>query len=232
MINWLTIAVIIILLLELLIGWKKGLIRMVFSFAISIVTFVIILVTGPYVEQYIKENTSIYEKMEASISVFVQENLQQNISEMTQTQEESVVTQLPLPEFIQNMLTKDNTVEQYTANQVNGLSDSISHGLTDIAFRVLIYVAMFIIISIVLRIGLLILDSITKLPGIHLVNAIGGAVFGLVNALIFIWILCMIVTALASTEFGINTLGMIKESPFLSFIYNNNLLLQLIAALL
>ena len=226
MINWLTIAVIIILLLELLIGWKKGLIRMVFSFAISIVTFVIILVTGPYVEQY------IYEKMEASISVFVQENLQQNISEMTQTQEESVVAQLPLPEFIQNMLTKDNTVEQYTANQVNGLSDSISHGLTDIAFRVLIYVAMFIVISIVLRIGLLILDSITKLPGIHLVNAIGGAVFGLVNALIFIWILCMIVTALASTEFGINTLGMIKESPFLSFIYNNNLLLQLIAALL
>ena len=91
---------------------------------------------------------------------------------------------------------------------------------------------MFIVISIVLRIGLLILDSITKLPGIHLVNAIGGAVFGLVNALIFIWILCMIVTALASTEFGINTLGMIKESPFLSFIYNNNLLLQLIAALL
>ncbi len=232
MINWLTIAVIIILLLELLIGWKKGLIRMVFSFAISIVTFVIILVTGPYVEQYIKENTSIYEKMEASISVFVQENLQQNISEMTQTQEESVVAQLPLPEFIQNMLTKDNTVEQYTANQVNGLSYSISHGLTDIAFRVLIYVAMFIVISIVLRIGLLILDSITKLPGIHLVNAIGGAVFGLVNALIFIWILCMIVTALASTEFGINTLGMIKESPFLSFIYNNNLLLQLIAALL
>ena len=232
MINWLTIAVIIILLLELLIGWKKGLIRMVFSFAISIVTFVIILVTGPYVEQYIKENTSIYETMEASISVFVQENLQQNISEMTQTQEESVVTQLPLPEFIQNILTKDNTVEQYTANQVNGLPDPISHGLTDVAFRVLIYVAMFIVIPIVLRIGLLILDSITKLPGIHLVNAIGGAVFGLVNALIFIWILCMIVTALASTEFGINTLGMIKESPFLSFIYNNNLLLQLIAALL
>ena len=232
MINWLTIAVIIILLLELLIGWKKALMRMVFSFAISIVTFVIILVTGPYVEQYIKENTSIYETMEASISVFVQENLQQNISEMTQTQEESVVAQLPLPEFIQNILTKDNTVEQYTANQVNGLSDSISHGLTDIAFRVLIYVAMFIVISIVLRIGLFILDSITKLPGIHLVNAIGGAVFGLVNALIFIWILCMIVTALASTEFGINTLGMIKESPFLSFIYNNNLLLQLIAALL
>ncbi|CVI69251.1 Colicin V production protein [Clostridiales bacterium CHKCI001] len=231
MINWLTIAVIIILLLELLIGWKKGLVRMVFSFAISIVTFVIILVAGPYVEQYVKENTSIYETMQANISVFVQENLQQNVSEMTQTQEESI-TQLPLPEFIQDMLRKDNTVEQYATNQVNGLSDSISSALTDIAFRVLIYVAMFIIISIVLRIGLLILDSITKLPGIHLANAIGGAIFGLINALIFIWILCMIVTALASTEFGINALGMIKESPFLSFIYNNNLLLQLIAVLL
>ena len=80
MINWLTIAVIIILLLELLIGWKKGLIRMVFYFAICIMTFVIILVTGPYVEQYIKENISIYEKMEASLSVFVQENLLQIIS--------------------------------------------------------------------------------------------------------------------------------------------------------
>ena len=131
MINWLTIAVIIILLLELLIGWKKGLIRMVFSFAISIVTFVIILVTGPYVEQYIKENTSIYEKMEASISVFVQENLQQNISEMTQTQEESVVTQLPLPEFIQNMLTKDNTVEQYVTMLPKSITTAIGMGISE-----------------------------------------------------------------------------------------------------
>lgn len=232
MINWLTIAVIVILLLELLIGWKKGLVRMVFSFAISIVTLIIIFVAGPYVEQYVKENTSVYETMEANISVFVQENLQQNVSEMTQTQEESVITQLPLPEFIQDMLIKDNAVEQYATDQVSGLSESISHSLTDIVFRVLIYVAMFIVISIVLRIGLLILDSITKLPGIHLANAIGGAIFGLVNALIFIWILCMIVTALGSTEFGMNALRMIKESPFLSFIYNNNLLLQLIAAVL
>ena len=205
---------------------------MVFSFAISIVTFIIIWAAGPYVEQYIKENTTVYQTMETGISTFVQENLQQNVDEMTATQKDSVISELPLPEFIQDLLIKENPAGQYVETQVNGLSESISHSLTDIAFRVLIYVAMFLIISIVLRIGLLILDTVTKIPGIHFANAIGGAAFGLLNALIFIWILCMIVTALASTEFGIATLKMIKESPFLSFLYNNNLLLQVIASVL
>ncbi len=232
MINWLTIAVIIMLLVELLIEWKKGLVRMVFSFAISIITFIIVWMAGPYVEQYVKENTSIYQKMETGISAFVQENLQQNIDNMTQTQEQSAISELPVPEFIQNWLIKENPAGQYVETQVNGLTESISRSLTDIVFHVLIYAAMFLIISIVLRIGLLILDAVTKIPGIHFANAVGGAVFGLLNALIFIWILCMIVTALASTEFGINTLRLIKESPFLSFIYNNNLLLQFIAAML
>ncbi len=232
MINWLTIVVIAILLLELLIGWNKGLVRMVFSFAISIITLVIIWIGSPYVEEYVKENTHVYEKIEENVTAFVQTNLQQNVSEITKTQEESIIGELPLPTFIQNILIKNNAADQFVTTQTNGLAASISRSLTDIVFRILIYTAMFVVISLILRIGLLILDIVTKLPGIHLANAVGGAAFGFVNALIFIWILCMIVTVMASTQFGMNTLAMIKESPFLSFIYNNNLLLQFIVAVL
>ena len=50
----------------------------------------------------------------------------------------------------------------------------------------------------------------------------------MIQGLILLWVLCLVLTAFANAGWGIQAMGMVKESPVLSFIYNHNLLLHLI----
>ena len=70
------------------------------------------------------------------------------------------------------------------------------------------------------------MDLISKLPILHGMNALGGVACGLIHGLIILWILCIVITMFAWTEYGQWTLAQINESSLLSLLYNNNYLIS------
>ena len=76
---------------------------------------------------------------------------------------------------------------------------------------------------IILLIGLL-LNMVDKLPVIHQINHVAGAVVGLVKGGLLVWILCLALSLFSRIGWGADVMKAVMENPFLSFIYENNLL--------
>ena len=73
------------------------------------------------------------------------------------------------------------------------------------------------------------LDMLSRIPVVHGLNKAGGFVFGLLNGVVYLWIAFIIVTIFSTTSWGQYIFAQINDSVILSFIYNNNYLLVLLA---
>ncbi len=93
-------------------------------------------------------------------------------------------------------------------------------GLLTTDFRA--FIGIFIVTVIALFIISRFIPFFSKLPVIRTVDRFFGTLIGLLLGLLFIWVFFMIVSALAGTPFGMTTIGMIRENPFLLWLYENN----------
>lgn len=226
--NWLTVAVLLFLLAEVLIGWKRGFVKMALSLFAVVIALVITSAAGPYV----KEGLSTYTPWQTNIQESIRESFDGYLADQMETlgqdQENERLDQLPIPDILTNLLKENNNSAVYEKLGVDTLTDYVSSYLANMILTVIAYVITFIFVFILLKIVFHFLHLVTRIPGLKQLNSAAGVILALVQGLILLWILCLVLTAFANTDWGIQTMGMIKESSFLSLIYNHNLLLQLL----
>ena len=93
-------------------------------------------------------------------------------------------------------------------------------GLLTTDFRA--FIGIFIVTVIALFIISRFIPFFSKLPVIRTVDRFFGTLIGLLLGLLLIWLFFMIVAVFAATPFGTTVLGMIRENPFLLWLYQNN----------
>ena len=59
----------------------------------------------------------------------------------------------------------------------------------------------------------------------------GGALIGFAQAILIIWLLCMVVTIFSSTSWGQTVCKAIADNGVLSMIYDNNLIQNIVNSL-
>lgn len=223
--NWLTIAVIAVIVLATLAGAKRGLVKTVLSFASFFLSIVIMLFVRQPVADFVKEKTEIYTTIEDGIGNFVGEKVQALQSSKEQIADQ-VIESLNLPDILKENLEKSNDAAVYAQKGANNVAVYITGWLTDLAFQAVCSVISFLVVWILLRILTLLLSGIVQLPILHQIDCIAGAVGGLCIALILVWIGGIVVTAFATTDWGREALSMITQSSLLTFLYDNNFLLK------
>ena len=72
------------------------------------------------------------------------------------------------------------------------------------------------------------LDIVSRLPIIRGPNKALGAVMGGIKGIIFVWLFFFIVQLCSASELGKQFLLYINESVFLRFLYENNILMQIL----
>ena len=75
-------------------------------------------------------------------------------------------------------------------------------------------------------------DLVARLPIISGLNQIAGAVLGLCQALLFIWLASFVLTIFSTTPWARAAFAQIEASPFLTFLYQNNILAKLAISIL
>ncbi len=223
--NWLTIAVIAVIVLATLAGAKRGLVKTVLSFASFFLSIVIMLFVRQPVADFVKEKTEIYTTIEDGIGNFVGEKVQALQSSKDQIADQ-VIDSLNLPDILKENLEKSNDAAVYAQKGANNVAVYITGWLTDLAFQAVCSVISFLVVWILLRIITFLLSGIVQLPILHQIDCIAGAVGGLCIALILVWIGGIVVTAFATTDWGREALSMITQSSLLTFLYDNNFLLK------
>ncbi|WFR57591.1 CvpA family protein [Anaerocolumna sp. AGMB13025] len=222
--NWLVILVIIVLAGYAFNGHRRGFIRTVFTLFSTILSLILTMWVSPVISKELQKNDKIMN--------FVTEKVEKVITFTDEgnkiTDQVNFINKLPLPKIMKHTLIENNTKDVYQAMDVNNFKDYISESVA----RIIINAAVFLVIVLFITIGLALLcetlDIISKLPLINGLNKTAGLLAGLLHGIIVVWIGCIFLTLLSSTEWGKTIFELINKSEFLSTLYNNNLLLKFI----
>ncbi len=212
----LLIGVIIFLIAMIAYGYMRGLIKIVFSMVATIATIILAAVlTIPF--SGVLKNTGIGDGIEASVREIVEE---------AHIIDEESVMELDFPKAVLEPIAKG------TKDAQDAIQEYVIEELTDTIIKALTFLGLTLIIYIVIRIIIGVLDVFSKLPIINGINKWAGAVIGLVQGLLFIWIASLILTAFSDKEWAQEVFRQINDNGFLSFIYNNNMVIWLVTRLL
>lgn len=197
----LDIVLVVIFILMLLYGCKKGFIGIVAKLVSAILAFVLAYILANTVGQYVS-STDIGVKMQTNISNFVMQGLQSN-------------EQASELQILQNNLNITN-------------EQNISEKVGEYVFTGVGFVLVFIVARIVLWIGQKILESIFELPVLKTFNRLGGIIASGVLFILEVSIILSVIECLSTLAFMGKAVGLIESSVITRAIYEHNIFTTII----
>ncbi|MDD7218521.1 MAG: CvpA family protein [Blautia sp.] len=225
-ITWLGIVALVLLGLSCYAGYRRGLIRELVSMFCVILSIVIVWFINPYVNQFLRDNTGIYDTVQESCSKFVEGKSNESEKEDGEEQND-VIKNLNLPSLLTNGISENNTADVYSYLSADTFSEYLAHYLAEIVINGLSFLVSFILSTLLIRCITWAADLITRIPVIKGVNKIAGALFGLIKFVVIIWILFLILTVLCNTAIGQNGLKLIRQDQLLNYLYNKDILIRI-----
>ncbi len=224
----LMIIVGIILVLFTLIGCCKGLIKIAASLGVTIATIALVLFLSPYVSSALQKATPIEKHVQKYCENLLGEQAEQKEQELSREEQIEVIKQAQLPNILENVVLDNNNKEVYESLGVTAFRDYICKYMTKIITDILAFLITFILVTIVVRIVLYIAGILTDLPVLGGINRLAGGIVGLAFGLCIVWLFFAGITICYQTPTGMSLLKEIQESPFLNFLYEKNLIMELL----
>ena len=233
--NWVLIAVIVILAGYTLTGYTKGFLKIIYSLVSWIVILAFVMFATPYIQDYLKNNTDIYNKVVTYCEEAIREKAEQKVESengdtldaLTESEVYGLVSEMLPEELLENLQEQateitDGIIEDY------GLYNKTAVALADLFLQGISTLAAMIAGAIVSAMLSAVLGFIGKLPLIGFANSLLGLAAGAANGLLIIWIAFYLVAVLCTTEIGSNIIAQIYENEFLTYLYENNVVLSLL----
>ena len=221
-INRLLAVVVLLFAVFIFNGYRKGFLRIIISFAGTVVIIIAVAFISPKISRYVRENTDLYEHTrEKVINVFMEK--------ISSEDEEENMVSLDLPDIMMKDIIEKNASEMFQALLATVIRDYISGYLAGIIINAGSFVCAYITLSIALWILLKTSDVITKIPIVKGVNRLLGMTVGFCEAVIIVWIVFLVIIMFLGNDLGSVLLKDIKDSRILSFLFNNNYLFRFIA---
>lgn len=248
--NILLLVVLIILIGSMLWGYWRGFIRIVFSIAAMAFTIALVSWINPYITDFIKQNTTIYEDMAEQYARRIQNSAREKIGQQFEEtipegtknnleeslpgkieeslQDKDFLFEIQLPEiWKQQLLEKTGeTIDEFM--EENDACKQVGEYVADKVLRGISFLISFVIISLLLKLLVTILDVIAKLPLIKGMNRLLGGIAGGIQGFFLVWIFLFLVTLLCTSPVGQTALAYINESVFLTFLYQYNPIMYLL----
>ena len=223
--NFLLIAVLAIFAACIIQGYRKGFLRIVISLIGFVLIIAAVIVITPHVSDLLINKSGAYGAVKEKVAnVFADDNAKlDNTIPENQT---LTIESYQVPQLLKNALIQNNTVDVYKQLMVDLFEDYISGYLSRLILRSASFIVVFLALSIVLWLALKSADVIAKIPIIKGFNRFLGVVAGLVEALMITWIFFVVIVMFLGNETGGKLMEEIYKSSFLTFLFNENILMQ------
>ncbi len=220
------IIIIAIIIACVFFGYKKGLVGAAVNILGFIIALLIALILYAPISNFIINHTPIQPTLENAIKETVtpfvikdNENNEEIDSEKTDNSPK-VMT-----DYINGFIEKEKQkVEQTEIQIIDNVSKTVAANL--------IKIAVVIIVFIVAKVGLIFVKQlakiISKLPIIGGFNKIGGAIYGVLQSLLIVYILFAVLSVFAPTMENSGILEAVNSSKIGSAMYNNNIILKIV----
>lgn len=212
------LIIIAIVLLFIIVGYKKGLtgsLIKLLSFAIAVV---LALILYKPVANTIIQRTQIDENLEnAIITTFRSQENNQIKQEKKQSN---------MPETIVNNI--NTQIDEATAEAKNAIVENTAMKTTKTIINIGSGILIYIIVRFILFIISIFAKQITKLPIIKQMNKTGGIIYGILEGMVIVYILLSIISLLSVIWNDNIIIQAITKSTIGDMLYNNNIILKLL----
>ncbi len=228
--NYLLIGIIIFFGSMLGRGWQKGLLKSVLFCGTTIIALLISSYSYSFVAKGLREHTELNQTLVSSIenSLEIQVDKKTKIKRVDQVK---VIEEMNLPKGIKDALIENNNLDIYSALGVQNFYAYIANYISNMIVNGIAYFLSFVLSGILIRICFRVLDFITSIPIIREVDKVGGMLLGGIQGIVGIWIFFLIITMFGSTKFGEQMYTYINASPILTYLYDNNIILNVITSM-
>lgn len=209
----LDIIIIVLVIGAVILGNKKGFIKIASGLVTFLIAFVIAYIFANNVADYIRYDTGVGNKIEQSISTSISSALDKENKE-DKKEETSKLSEMfgdKINEIVES--NKDNT----------------SVVITNYAFTGIGFVATFVVVKLVLIVATIMLDGVFNLPVLKSFNKLGGIIASVILLLLKIWIVLAIIHFVSPMEFMQGIVKAIDSSVITSMLYDHNILVTLIS---
>ena len=204
--NWLLIIIVLLLALCVVNGYRKGFLRMMYSMVSWVIMFALVTWATPYINTFLRDNTSIYQ----TIAVYCTK------------------LGVKLPDSVMNNISEKTADLAGEALDASGIYAQVSVGMADFILNGISFFIAFAVGMIVLHFFSGILGIVSRIPIIRGINKYLGTVAGAIYGFVVVWIAFYVIALCSTSEVGGALISYIYESPFLTYIYENNLIVALI----
>ena len=219
------IIILVIMLICIFFGYKKGLIGVAVNILGFFIALIIALILYTPISNFIIHNTTIQPTLKEAISGMVTPYVISADENKEDTEEAENNSPKVMTDYINGFIEKEKQqVEQTEKDIINNVSETVANNLIKIAVGILV----FIVAKIALLFVKVLAKVISDLPIIGQFNKVGGAIYGVLQGLLIIYILFAILSVFAPTMENSVILESINSSIIGKMMYNNNIILKII----
>lgn len=221
----LDIIVIIILVVCVLLGMKKGIVLAVFDFFSFIISIILSKAVYPIISKVLLSSKGFNDTIRAAILSNVQ--IKEMVKLQTIKAQTDFINKLPLPKILLNSINENNNPQIYKILNVDSLQDYIVGFITNICANIIAITISFVVVFIAMKIISNTLNIVTKLPVIKTLNSFSGACMGFVEGVFVIWIFMIFITMFLSKDNG-SLVASLNNSFIAIYFYENNFLMDMV----
>jgi uncharacterized membrane protein required for colicin V production len=204
----------VIIILFLIIGYKKGLVFCLINLATFIVAIVLAFALCSPVAELVKNTTEIDENMKSFI-----------VSHMPGGEEIDLKANEQLPEPIRNAI--DDSVTSINEAKEKAI-DATATEITNNVLKAICFVAIFFLVKILMLVLKVVSRIFTKIPVIEQINTLGGMIVGALEGLILVYVIFGVISLISPMLTNTAIVDSINDSFFGKMMYNNNVVVKYI----
>lgn len=214
-----------------LIALSRGLIKTIYSIFSLIISAALAYILYPKISSIIFKHTNLYTSFVSKIVERLDLKMLAHNKVSPQDQID-MIGSLKVPNFIKTNLIENNNTEVYKVLKATRIEEYIGGTIATIVINTLVFLLVFILCILIVKIISYSLDIISKLPVLHQLNKAGGFIAGLVQGIILVWIACIGISIFISLRPNENLLALMENSLIIKIFYNQNFLGSILTGLM
>ena len=181
------------------VGYKKGLVKTVYGLLAFIIAAVLTALYHEAVAEYLMKFDFIQKMIE---------NINQSIA--------------------LNMTADLGAMPLWMKDAISVASMGVAEKIIQMIITVITVIVTFVGVKIILGFAVGIVDVIMKLPLLKTINSTGGMLFGVIQGVLIVLVICAVLTMFVPLESFKNIHNAIGGTYIAKYFYNNNILMTLI----
>ena len=226
--DWVQISVITFMVVMLISGYYKGFVKMSSNLVTLIMSIVITRMAKPYFQEWIKNNEAVKSFVSEKVEFLVKEYIESKAGSSIQMQNDylSGSDNNIVNIIIKNSLGKsDGDISELLG--IDKIASVITEKISDFVLSVITFIILMIAITIIMKLIFYILDKIAALPVLTVINRISGALLGLIESILYIWIIFIVLSLFPKSGLIIDIMEQInREGTWLYFLKESNLFIK------